>query len=176
MEVSVTLLYLFLYFHFHPQYIFILYVIIIFWFSYLYFVIFLLHISIQQPFPHPTFSYQCSALHPPLTGPPTYCLPFTHSYVRTIPTPIYSLLSWFLHILIPFTFSHGIPVHTTQNIPHRALSLVHPAPPYMHLYLHADYSSALMMEAPEPTTASVLFHQPIWCYILNKVVVIVQPW
>lgn len=63
------------------------------WFLYPYFVIFPLHVSTQQLFPHPTFSYQCFVLHPPLTGPPTYCLPFTHSYFPTIPTPIYSLLS-----------------------------------------------------------------------------------
>jgi hypothetical protein len=89
---------IFIYFHFHPQYTFILFVITTFWFLYPYFVIFPLHVSIQQPFPHPTFSYQCSVLHPPLTGPPTYCLPFTHSYFPAIPTPIYSLLSWLLYI------------------------------------------------------------------------------
>jgi hypothetical protein len=158
------------------------------------FVTFPIHASTQQSFPHSTSSYQHTVLHPPLIGPPAYCLPFTNSYLSTFPPPSYVLPSLFLNIFIPFTFSLCMPVHTNQNSPQKApfcfftflllphLLLTHPdlypdppSPSIHSPYLYTDYSSALKMEAAESTTTSVQFHQTIRYYILNKVIITVLP-
>jgi hypothetical protein len=124
-----------------------------FWFLYPYFVIFPLHVSIQQPFPHPSFSYQCSVLHPPLTGPPMYCLPFTHSYFPIIPTPIYSLLSWFLHILIDFTF---FSLNTCSHHSECPLEGCIPGPPSSSI--HATLSKCWLFICPDDGGSRIYYN------------------